>query len=123
MRWAASQNNGFAIPQGYFLQRSDPTYPSFGTLWPPERYLAKVLSDAAAKGIVPTLTDADKATATDDIRYWNAAVIVLADYQTNRGDIEAVLVQILGPSQRFGDAVIWDTRNLLNSGAAHARTG
>jgi hypothetical protein len=112
MQWAASAGIGFAVPAGYFLG-PDPRKPDRpGMFGPPARHTADLLAKVAKTGKVPTITSSDRARAVEDLRYWRAAVVVLAP-RKNADPLRAATTDLLGFAPTWIDgAWVWDVRAL-----------
>ncbi|MEE6260482.1 DUF2079 domain-containing protein [Plantactinospora sonchi] len=114
-RWQAyalaHRQGEFAIPSGFFLGPGGPD--GRGRIGPVPRPTDALLAEVAKTGNVPTITDADRAAARADLRYWRAEVVVL-DPQMHgtkfRLHPEAVLdatTQLLGPPEKVSDVWLW----------------
>jgi hypothetical protein len=114
-RWQAyalaRRQGEFAIPAGFFLGPGGPG--GRGRIGPVPRPTETLLAEVARTGQVPTITDADRAAARDDLRYWGVEVVVL-DPQMHgtkfRLHPDAVLdatTQLLGPPERVADVWLW----------------
>ncbi|HEX2774729.1 MAG TPA: DUF2079 domain-containing protein, partial [Micromonosporaceae bacterium] len=72
-RWQAyalaHRQGEFGLPSGFFLGPGGPD--SRGRIGPVPRYTDGLLLDVARTGVVPEITDADRATARADLRHWN----------------------------------------------------
>jgi len=112
-RWVANINLGVAIAHGYVLSptsRTDLT----ASYNPAERPTTTLVNTASYMGNVPTITDADRQAAVDDLRYWHAAVVLVqpGPYE----DVERQTAELLlGPGQYVGGAWIWNVRGIAGS--------
>ena len=113
MRWAAVAKGGFAIPRGYFMGPRSAT-DQRNTFDPPARPTSTLLATVARTGEVPVVTDADRAAARSDLRYWRAAVVVVARSQPHATALSATVDQLLGPGRwdEAGGVWLWDVRAL-----------
>jgi hypothetical protein len=114
-RWQAyalaGRQGEFAIPSGFFLGPGGPD--GRGRIGPVPRFTDALLLHVARTGVVPGITDADRAAARADLRYWNVEAVVLTDQvhgATFEVQEEAVLettTKLLGPPERVQDAWVW----------------
>jgi hypothetical protein len=114
-RWQAyalaHRQGEFGIPSGFFLGPGGPD--DRGRIGPVPRFTDALLLNVAETGAVPGITDADRATARADLRYWRVDTVVLADRMHGaKFDIheEALLettTKLLGPPERVQDVWVW----------------
>ena len=115
-RWQAATNFGFAIPHGFFLgpgpdgrSQIGPTYPR-----PTDDLLTTI---ALHDNVDPTLTDADRYYAQEDLAYWQASLIVLSDggagsrWTARHDTLLRVCTDLFGPPQRVDDVYLWQVAN------------
>ena len=109
LRWQIDAGMGFALPQGYFVGPwGEDRVGGYGAEARPS---AALLDGVAATGRVPVVSDADRAAIADDLRYWRADTVVLADGPRRR-ELHATLSALLGPGHRAADAWVWDVRGI-----------
>jgi hypothetical protein len=113
MQWAADARIEFALPAGYFLG-PDPRKPDRpGMFGPPPRPTTTILANVAKSGRLPVITPVDRAQAVADLRYWRAAVVVLAPRE-HADPLRAATADLLGFAPTWIDgAWIWDVRGLI----------
>jgi hypothetical protein len=106
MRWPAAANAAFAIPEGFFIG----PYAAGGRASvgiysrPTSRLLGKVELTAA----VPPVTDADRLAAREDVAYWHASCLVVADHgQLNAAALRQTMEALYGPGQHVIDVTVW----------------
>jgi hypothetical protein len=114
-RWQAyafaHRQGEFAIPSGFFLGPGGPG--GRGRIGPVPRATDALLFAVAESGVVPPITDADRATARADLRHWNAEVVVLADrvhgakFPVHHDALLRATTDLLGPPQRVRDVWLW----------------
>jgi hypothetical protein len=114
-RWQAyalaHRQGEFAIPAGFFLGPGGPD--GRGRIGPVPRPTAALLADVAQTGVVPIITDANRAQAQTDLRYWRAQVVVLADridgakWPVHRDAVLAATTELLGPGEHVTDVTLW----------------
>ena len=114
-RWQAyalaHRQGEFAIPSGFFLGPGGPD--GRGQIGPEPRYTDSVLLRAAQTGIVPTITNADRAEARADLRYWRVEVVVLADqvhgakFPIHLTALRDTATELFGQPERVGDVWLW----------------
>jgi hypothetical protein len=107
MRWAAAANDGFSMPEGFFIgpYGTGGTSSIGGFPRPTSQLLAKV----AREGHIPIVGDTERLAAEADLRYWRADCVVLADV-THARALELTLTDLLGPGRAVADVTIWDVR-------------
>ncbi|MFJ6197066.1 hypothetical protein [Micromonospora sp. NPDC092111] len=112
MRWAASTGLDFKIPGGYFLA------PRNGNTGDPGRFggrpsgIGRLLDEVATTGRAPKLDDRQRRRSLDELRHWNAAVLVLPVGQQNAEPLRRAVEQLVGPGRRELDVWVWDVRPL-----------
>lgn len=104
MSWANATDQGYAVVGGYFLG-PDPS--GRGSYGPVARPTAGLLADVGYRGGVPQVTDAQRAQAAADVRYWRAGLVVLAGDAPHAADLRATLDQLFGPARRVDDVWLW----------------
>jgi hypothetical protein len=130
MWWQADEGLDFAVPRGYFLGPGPDGAATFGA--PPRPTATKLYAISVlpkvpkpyvggdtplgtlttAKPPPTTVTDWDRANAVADLRYWRAAIVVLAP-QRNDDKLRQAVTELLGYPPRWVDGVwLWDVRNL-----------
>jgi hypothetical protein len=112
MYWSARTGVAFTAPGGYFIGPSGPddAQARWGS---PDRPTARLLGGVATTGEVPVITDADRARAVEDLRYWRAAIVVQAGL--HRGNpVKETVEQLLGPARNISGAWVWDVRPLVD---------
>ncbi|GHJ09415.1 glycosyl transferase [Micromonospora humidisoli] len=112
MRWAAATNLDFKIPGGYFLA------PRNGNTGDPGRFggrpsgIGQLLDEVATTGRTTKLDDRQRRRSLDELRHWNAAVLVLPLRQHNAEPLRRTVEQLVGPARRELDVWVWDVRPL-----------
>lgn len=114
-RWQAyaltHRQGEFAIPSGFFLGPGGPD--GRGRIGPVPRATDALLMEVAQTGERPTITDADRAAARADLRYWRVEVVVLADrvhgakFPIHVDALREVATELLGPPERVADVWLW----------------
>ncbi|HEY8534541.1 MAG TPA: hypothetical protein VIL44_11860 [Micromonospora sp.] len=116
LRWSAMTRLEMAIPRGYFLgPRRDPRRPHDRTasFSPPARPTATLIGTIQRTGTAPPITPGMRVQARDDLRYWRAAVVVLAP-QKHDAVYRKTMTELTGiQPQWIGGAWVWDVRPLL----------
>jgi hypothetical protein len=104
MRWAAAANDEFALPEGFFIgPYADGGRASIGIFPTPT---SELMHRVARTGVVPKLTDNEKAGAARDLRYWNASCVVLAP-QPHEAELRSMMDYLLGPGHDVAGVRIW----------------
>ncbi|MEV1289279.1 DUF2079 domain-containing protein [Micromonospora sp. NPDC049679] len=114
-RWQAyalaHRQGEFAIPSGFFLGPGGPD--GRGRIGPIPRATDALLFDVAKNGVVPPITDTDRAAARADLRHWGAEVVVLADrvhgakFPVHHDALLRATTELLGPPRRVHDVWLW----------------
>ncbi|UAB93821.1 hypothetical protein Dvina_37275 [Dactylosporangium vinaceum] len=107
LRWSAAALHEFAVPAGYFL---GPDADHRAMMGPPSRPTTRLLDLAAYSPTALAVTDADRAAALDDIRYWRAAILVL-DPRHRPDGLRQTVVKLFGPGRQVDDVWVWDVRD------------
>jgi len=114
-RWqAAALSTGdgttFRIPAGFFL---GPGPDGRGQVGPVPRPTYALLAAVALQGGTPSISDADRARAREDLRHWRASVVVLPDggtgnrWHSHHDALLATLEALFGPGTRIDDVWLW----------------
>lgn len=114
-RWQAAalaaRQGEFSIPAGFFLGPGGPD--GRGRIGPVPRPTAELLFQAARYGTVPTVSEADRFRAREDLRYWRAEIVVLADqvhgakWTVRYGALRETAVALFGQPERVSDVWLW----------------
>jgi len=116
LRWSAMTNLEMAIPRGYFLgPRRDPHRPNDRTasFSPPARPTSTLIGTIQRTGTAPPITPGMRVQAREDLRFWRAAVVVLAP-QKHEEVYRRTMTELTGiEPQWIGGAWVWDVRPLL----------
>jgi hypothetical protein len=114
-RWQAyalaHRQGEFGIPAGFFLGPGGPD--GRGRIGPVPRFTDAVLLHVAHTGVVPGITDADRATARADLRHWKVDAVVLADrmhgakFDIHEDALLETTTKLLGPPERVQDVWVW----------------
>ncbi|MEV5835722.1 glycosyl transferase [Nocardia sp. NPDC052112] len=110
LRWQADANFDFALAGGYFV---GPTGANKKGIYGPDfRPTTALLVGAQDSGVVPPIDDNTRAQALDDLRFWEADVVVLPATK-NAEVLRITMTQLLGTAPRQVDDVwLWDVRPL-----------
>ncbi|MFD9910751.1 dolichyl-phosphate beta-glucosyltransferase [Streptomyces sp. NPDC059063] len=106
LHWQTTADLGFRLPGGYF---NGPWGPDrVGIYGAPPRNLSNLLRDIRGTGRTVRITDAWRRAAREDLRFWNAGVLVLAP-QYGDAALRSTLDDLLGQPGKWVDGVwIWD---------------
>lgn len=119
LTWQVDAGLGFPLASGYFVGPQGSDSPR-GTGGPggygaPARPTAKLLGDVLSSGTVPQITEAERAQAIEDLRFWHADVVVLPSGK-NSDALRATVQSLLeAPGQRSADVWAWDVRGLVRA--------
>ncbi|MFE7798402.1 glycosyl transferase [Nocardia sp. NPDC057440] len=110
LRWQADANFDFALAGGYFVGPTGTT--KKGIYGPETRPTTALLVQAQDTGVVPDI-DADARTrALDDLRFWQADVVVLPSTK-NVDVLRTTMTRLLSVAPtRVEDVWLWDVRVL-----------
>ncbi|QBJ96699.1 glycosyl transferase [Rhodococcus sp. ABRD24] len=110
LSWQSDEGFGFPIAGGYFVGPAGPE--GKGKYGPDDRPTALLLGKTQNTGVVPDIDDATRATALDDLRFWDADVVVLPPGKNEQALLTTVN-QLLGVAGKHVDGVwVWDVRPL-----------
>lgn len=106
LHWQTTAGLGFSLPGGYF---NGPWGPDrVGIYGAPPRNTSNLLRDVRSSGRAPQITDAWREAAREDLRYWNAGVLVLAP-QPHDAALRVTVEGLLDRPGKWVDGVwIWD---------------
>jgi hypothetical protein len=110
MRWDNATRLGYRTVGGYFLGPDANGRGGYGTV---PRPTAALLAGVAYNGGVPTVGPDERAAAVADVRYWRAAVVVLAPDAPHGDDLHNTLDLLFGQGRAVSDVWLWDVRPLL----------
>ncbi|MEV7226282.1 MULTISPECIES: hypothetical protein [Polymorphospora] len=112
LRWAAATRLDMSVPRGYFLgprNAQDGDLAAFGA---PPSHGAGLLARVASSGVPVEVDDRQRRLFRDDLRYWNAAIVVLPVRHDQAPALRHTVEDLLGPGQRVDDVWVWDVREL-----------
>ncbi|MGW5378592.1 glycosyl transferase [Nocardia sp. NPDC003999] len=121
LRWQADAGFTFPLAGGYFV---GPTGTSKKGIYGPEaRPTTALLVQAQDTGVVPPIDAGVRTRALDDLRFWQADVLVLP--ATKNGEVlRETVTQLLGfTPTRVEDVWLWDVHSLRASGAVGITPG
>ncbi len=101
----------FRLPSGFFLGPGGPD--GAGRIGPVPRPTADLLEKVARTGEIPPIGAAEQAQAREDLRYWDAQIVVLADtvsgahWDPNQSALLRATTLLLGPPERIDDVWVW----------------
>jgi hypothetical protein len=115
MRWAEATGLEFSMPGGYFLGPDPRTSDGRSMFGSPPRPTSTLFIRVDKTGRLPTITDADRANAVADLRYWRAAIVVLPIERTHEEALFKLTSQLLGFTPTWRDGIwVWDVRQLAS---------
>lgn len=111
LRWQTDADFSFPLAGGYFV---GPTgVDKKGRYGPDDRPTASLLMKAQQSNKVPLIDQAVRDQALEDLRYWQADVVVLPPTD-NSDALRYTVDQLLGfPAQRVDGVWLWDVRGLV----------
>lgn len=104
MRWAAAANAAFGTPEGFFFGPYGRDGRAAAGIYP--RPTSRLLTEVARTGVVPQVTAAMRAQAQQDIAYWRADCVALAQVP-HEAALKSTLEQLLGPGRLIADTWTW----------------
>jgi hypothetical protein len=99
------------MPSGFFLGPGGPN--GTGRIGPVPRPTAELLEQVGKTGLVPPIGPADQARAREDLAYWQADLVVLADsvhgahWPVDQAALRTAMVALLGEPERVDDVWLW----------------
>ena len=111
MRWAAATDNAIALPRGFAIG-PDGSRARRGVFEARPQPTSDLLRTVAATGIIPGISEQDRANAVQDLRSWRAAVVVLGPHR-NQSALQTTLDALLGPGRFIDGAWVWDVRTMV----------
>ncbi|MFQ6394821.1 glycosyl transferase [Nocardia sp. KC 131] len=110
LRWQVDANFDFALAGGYFVGPTGTT--KKGIYGPEIRATTALLVKAQDTGVVPEIDADARAWALDDLRFWQADVVVLPSTK-NSDVLRTTMMRLLGATPtRVDDVWLWDVRAL-----------
>lgn len=104
MRWAAAADAQFGLPEGFFIGPYGARgKASMGTY---KRPTSALLEKVANEGGVPAIGADQLREAREDVAFWGASCVVLAD-APHRDELRATLDTLFGPGTQVADAWTW----------------
>ena len=107
MMWDNVAGHRYRAVGGYFLGPDDTGKGSYG---PVGRPTASLLAGVGYDGGSPGIGDEQRAQAQDDVRFWQAGLVVLSDGAPHRDELHAALDQLFGTGERVDDVWLWRVR-------------
>ncbi len=104
LRWQIDSGFEFSLAGGYFV---GPTADRKGRYGADDRPTATLLMRAQETGRIPAVDDDTRARAREDLRYWQADVIVLPPTE-RAGVLHVTLDQLLFPGEYVDGMWVWD---------------
>nr|MDT0656986.1 hypothetical protein [Micromonospora sp. DSM 115978] len=108
LRWSALTRHEFRVPGGYFI---GPGVEGMGQFGAPTRPTAALIY-RVMDGVQEPITGEQRAQAVEDLRFWNASVVVLGEHPAD-DVLHPLMTELLGPAQRVDDVWLWDVRPLV----------
>jgi hypothetical protein len=112
MRWAAATNLDFKIPGGYFLAPRNGNTGDSGRFGGRPSGIEAILEEVGSTGRDNKLTERQRRRALDELRHWQAAILVLPVKQHNVEPLRRTVEQLVGPARQESDVWLWDVRPL-----------
>ncbi|NJC70259.1 hypothetical protein HC031_11130 [Planosporangium thailandense] len=106
MRWPAAADDAFAIPEGFFIA----PYAAGGqaSIGIYSRPTSQLFNEVERSGAVPEITPDDQARARDDVAYWHASCLVVADHdQPHAAELRRTVEALFGPGRHVDDVTVW----------------
>lgn len=103
LRWSALTQHEFPVPGGYFI---GPNADGEGVFGAPNRPTSTLIYSTMDSGVVPPVTEENRRQAAEDLRYWEASVVVLGAHP-REAVLRDLMTALLGPPQRVDDVWLW----------------
>ena len=104
--WDDATGQAYRMVGGYFL---GPFPGGSGNYGPPLRPTDVLLIDIVEYGASTRITAAQRAAFRADVRYWDAAIVVLGPHAPDHNQLRYVLDQLTGqPARQVPGALLWD---------------
>jgi hypothetical protein len=110
MQWQLATNLGFATSGGYFLAPPPDGTDRTGMFGPAGRPTSSLLTDAANRGTPADVTPDQRRQAAEDLRYWHATTLVMADTAHGADAVRATVSRLVGEGTHVSDVWLWDVR-------------
>jgi hypothetical protein len=104
MRWPATADAAFAIPEGFFIGPYGPGGASSIGIYP--RPTSLLLAEVAQSGTVPAVDDGMRLQARNDLAYWRADCVAVA-HVPNEAALRETLESLLGPGTQISGTWAW----------------
>jgi len=104
MMWDNVAGHRYRAVGGYFLGPDESGKGSYG---PVGRPTASLLAGVGYDGGTPAIGDEQRAQAQEDVRFWQAGLVVLYDGAPHRDELHTTLDQLLGTGERVDDVWLW----------------
>lgn len=114
-RWQAEAlaqgDRVFRLPAGFFLGPGGPN--GTGRIGPVPRPTASLLEYVARTGQVQPIGEVEREAIQEDLRYWDAQIVVLADtvsgahWDPDQPALLRVMTELLGQPERIDDVWVW----------------
>lgn len=111
LHWQMDAGLGFSMPEGYFVGPNGPD-DKRGRYGAVQRPTSILLDQIRQTGTAPPIDDTMRARAIDDLKYWNADVLVLIPRQNEFAFRSTVDLLLNKPGQFVNGVWVWDTRAL-----------
>lgn len=108
VRWQIAADMGFNHVEGYFMGPHGAD--RHGWYGAERRPTAALLNKVWLTGEVPTIGSNERATAVDDIRFWQVDAVVLGPGNLHPAALRRVTDQLFGPGREIDGVWVWDVR-------------
>ncbi|MEC3982761.1 glycosyl transferase [Amycolatopsis sp. H20-H5] len=112
LHWQVDAGLGFPVAEGYFVGPND--LDGRGMYGAIRRPTSNLLKKVAETGAVPEIGLLQRFQAAEDLRFWNADVVVLGPHR-NQVALKQTVEKLLGPAVSTGGVWVWDVRNGVRS--------
>ena len=110
MGWDDATGQDYRMVGGYFLGPHENGQGDYG---PQDRPTFVLLQDIADYGASSRITAAQRAAFRADLRYWDAAIVVLGPHTPHHDELRQVLDRLTGqPARQVPGALLWDVEDL-----------
>ena len=107
--WQVAGGMGFAQIEGYFIGPHDADRHGWYGV-DDQRPTSLLLADVGKTGDAARISDAQRETAKQDLRFWRADTVVLNPKAVNAAALKQTLDGLFGPGSEVGGVFVWDIR-------------
>lgn len=111
LHWQIDADLGYSMPEGYFVGPSGPD-DKRGRYGAIQRPTSIIFDQIKQTGVPATITEAQRIQALEDLRYWNADVLVLIPREHQDAFRTTVDLLLRKPGEFIDGVWMWDVRTI-----------